>query len=109
MGQIVDVGREGRVTLPASVRRQLRLEEGSQLEVAVQDGQVVLTPLVTVPRSVLAQLARHAAEGKIYRGLSRADLERLTAGEEIDLEPFAAPRESFSAGASDVDEPDTRR
>jgi AbrB family looped-hinge helix DNA binding protein len=109
MGQIVDVGREGRVTLPAAVRRQLQLAEGSQLEVAVEDGRVVLTPLVTVPRSVLAQLARHAAEGKVYRGLSRADLERLAAGEEVDLEPFAVPRESFSAGADDVDGPDTRR
>jgi hypothetical protein len=53
----------------------------------------MLWPVVPIPPSVRAQLDRHRAEGKVYRGLSDDDLARLAAGEEIDLEPFAVPRE----------------
>jgi AbrB family looped-hinge helix DNA binding protein len=98
MATIVEVGREGRVTLPAAIRRELGLAEGAQLSVAVIDGEVVLTPVVTIPRRVLEQLERHRAEGKVYRGMGPEDLDRLAAGEEIDLEPFAVPLEDLRTG-----------
>ncbi len=47
----VTVGKSGRVTLPASVRNELDLHEGVELNVQVEDGELVLTPVVTVPRS----------------------------------------------------------
>lgn len=97
MATIVEVGREGRLTLPAAIRRELALHDGIHLSVEVVDGQVVLTPVVTIPPTVREQLARHRAEGKVYRGLSDADLERFGAGELIDLEPFAVPREEAAA------------
>jgi hypothetical protein len=64
---------------------------------------------VVIPRSVLAQLERHAAEGKIYRGLSPDDLDRLMAGAEIDLDAFAVPREKVVADTARSDAPDERR
>ena len=47
----VTVGKSGRVTLPASVREELELHEGVELNVHVQEGELVLTPVMTVPRS----------------------------------------------------------
>jgi len=47
----VTVGKSGRVTLPASVREELELDEGTELNVQVEAGELVLTPVVTVPRS----------------------------------------------------------
>jgi AbrB family looped-hinge helix DNA binding protein len=47
----VTVGKSGRVTLPASVREELNLDEGTELNVQVEAGELVLTPVVTVPRS----------------------------------------------------------
>jgi AbrB family looped-hinge helix DNA binding protein len=35
---------KGQVTLPDSIRRQARLEEGDYLEVAVEDGAIVMRP-----------------------------------------------------------------
>lgn len=46
----VTVGKSGRVTLPASVRDELELDEGTELNVQVEEGELVLTPVVTVPR-----------------------------------------------------------
>jgi AbrB family looped-hinge helix DNA binding protein len=46
----VTVGKFGRVTLPASVRDELELDEGSELNVQVVAEKLVLTPVVTVPR-----------------------------------------------------------
>lgn len=50
-GLKVTVGKSGRVTLPASVREELDLHEGAELNVQVEAGGLVLTPVVTVPRS----------------------------------------------------------
>lgn len=40
----------GQVTLPAKVRKLLRLEEGDILELTVEAGRIVLTPLEFRPR-----------------------------------------------------------
>ncbi len=88
MATVVDVSREGRVTLPASVRKALQLEEGAQLAVEVRSGAIVLTPVVTIPREDVwaytpehrAQVARalqEIAEGRVYRGLGPDDLRKL--------------------------------
>ena len=85
---IVEVSREGRVTLPASVRKALRLDEGDQLAVEVREGAIVLTPVVTIPRedawaytadhrAQVAQALQEIAEGRVYRGLGPDDLRRL--------------------------------
>lgn len=39
----------GQVTLPAEVRRALGLKGGDSLEVGVEDGRIVLQPVMTLP------------------------------------------------------------
>jgi len=46
---LVAVNAQGRVTLPADVRRKLRLGDGSQLEVAIEDDHITLRPARVVP------------------------------------------------------------
>jgi len=45
------VTRHGQITLPASVRRQLGIEEGDLVEIDVEDEKAVLTPKKLVDRS----------------------------------------------------------
>jgi antitoxin PrlF len=44
--QIARLSGRGKLTLPASLRRQLGLSEGDVLTVRVKDGSIVLTPAV---------------------------------------------------------------
>ena len=80
------MNKQGRVTLPASARRQLGLTDGAQLEVAVDDGSITLRPAKVVlaedawaytPEN-LAGIRRaldDAKAGRVYR-LSWDDLEK---------------------------------
>jgi AbrB family looped-hinge helix DNA binding protein len=45
------VTRHGQITLPASVRRQLGIEEGDLVEIEVEDERAVLTPKKLVDKS----------------------------------------------------------
>lgn len=49
MSTIVTVNAEGRLTIPASLRRQLGIEGESTLIVAVEDGRLVARPGVVIP------------------------------------------------------------
>jgi AbrB family looped-hinge helix DNA binding protein len=78
---------QGRVTLPASARRQLGLTEGARFEVAVDDNAITLRPAKVVlaedawaytPEN-LAGIRRALADakaGRVYR-LSWDDLEKI--------------------------------
>lgn len=80
---------QGRVTLPVEARRALHLEPGTDFEVEVVDGTIVLTPAVLVPREdAWAYTPEHRAlversredvrEGRVYR-LGRDELARMIA------------------------------
>lgn len=82
---LVAVNAQGRVTLPADVRRKLRLTEGSRLEVALEDDRITLRPAqVVAAEDAWAYTAetltgiREALEdvraGRVYQGLTEADL-----------------------------------
>lgn len=45
------VTRHGQITLPASVRKELGIEEGDLVEIAVMDERAVLTPKKLVDKS----------------------------------------------------------
>jgi len=45
---LVAVNNQGRLTLPAAVRRQLGIGDGTQLEVTVQDHEVTLRPATLI-------------------------------------------------------------
>ena len=48
---LIKVTRNGQVTLPASARRQLRVEEGDYMEVRVTEDSIVLTPKTLIDKS----------------------------------------------------------
>jgi bifunctional DNA-binding transcriptional regulator/antitoxin component of YhaV-PrlF toxin-antitoxin module len=102
MSDAIGLGRQGRLTPPAAVRRALALEPGQRLDLEIVDGRLVLTLAATISPAVREQLERHRREGKIYRGLGPADLERLVDGAVVDLEPFAVPREGAAPGDGDA-------
>jgi AbrB family looped-hinge helix DNA binding protein len=107
MATIVEIGRHGRLTLPAAVRKVLALTEGSHLEVDVRDGAVYLRPVVTVPRddswaytpehqALLVKALADLEAGRVHAGLSPADLSRLAAVDptapDDDADPNATTR-----------------
>lgn len=84
---VVAMNAQGRVTLPAEVRRKLHLGEGDRLEVAVEDDRITLKPArVVIAEDAWAYTAENLAgirnalddirEGRVYR-LSWEDLERV--------------------------------
>jgi len=58
---IVTLGSRATVTLPAELRKALALEGGDPLDVTVQDGKLILTPVAIVPRSLFLSAS---GEGK---------------------------------------------
>jgi AbrB family looped-hinge helix DNA binding protein len=51
MSEVTKVKRNFQITLPASVRKEARIEEGALLEVKVEGEVVTLRPVETVDRS----------------------------------------------------------
>ena len=81
---LVAINRQGRVTLPVEVRRRLRLTEGDQLEVGVEDDRITLRRTRVVPAEdewaysaeSIASIRRALDDiraGRVYR-LSEEDL-----------------------------------
>jgi len=52
------VGRQGRVVIPAKMRRALRVAEGDELVASVQNGQLIMRPYEDVDE-VLWSMFRH--------------------------------------------------
>ena len=51
MSELSKVTRNGQVTLPASIRKKLNIEEGDIIEMSVEDEKVVLAPKKLVDKS----------------------------------------------------------
>lgn len=54
---VVSVGPKGRVVIPASIRRELSIGEGSSLVAMVEDGGVLLLPRSEVKRRLRGMFA----------------------------------------------------
>lgn len=50
MAQIITITNKGRLTLPASIRKALHIEEEAQFRVDVEGDAVILRPVVMIPR-----------------------------------------------------------
>ena len=78
---IVAVGPKGRVVIPAGIRRQLHLEEGSELVALVEGQGVLLIPRAAVKHRLRSMFAgvnsSMAAELQAER---RAEVERESRG-----------------------------
>lgn len=84
---IVSMNSEGRLTVPASMRRELGLEGDAQFEAEVAGGHLVLRPVVVLPledawaytpehRRLLERAHRDSREGRV-RQMTEEDLVRL--------------------------------
>jgi AbrB family looped-hinge helix DNA binding protein len=68
MSSLAKVTRNGQVTLPANVRKALRVKEGDYLEVAVVEGEVRLRPISVVDRQAGWRRIREAQSSVRYIG-----------------------------------------
>jgi AbrB family looped-hinge helix DNA binding protein len=75
---LIGVNEQGRVTLPAEVRRRLGIRAGSQLEVKVEENGIRLRPATVIPEAdrwaytpeAIASLKRGLADlkaGRVYQ------------------------------------------
>ncbi|MDQ2786639.1 MAG: AbrB/MazE/SpoVT family DNA-binding domain-containing protein [Chloroflexota bacterium] len=70
MSTTVTVNRQGRITLPSSIRKELNIGEDATLEVETRDGGIFLRPALVIPREdawaytpeyrALVEKARHS-------------------------------------------------
>ena len=77
MALLSKIDQNGRVVLPAEVRKALGLDTGDRLVVVVEDGAIVLRSFATTPRTARARV--RAALGDDVKGLSK-DLLALRRG-----------------------------
>jgi antitoxin MazE len=47
---IAEMRTRSQITLPASIVKQLDLKEGDKIELVVEDGKIIITPVITVPK-----------------------------------------------------------
>lgn len=94
---LIKLKQKGQLTLPAEIRRALKLGQGDLLEAEVEDGQIVLRPKVLLDRKEAVKHMRSVADQVAKRleeeGLSQEDLQRL-----IDEEVRAVRNERLAAG-----------
>ncbi len=50
MATTVKVRSKHSVTIPVEVRKEVRLDVGDRVEVTAQDGQIIIRPIIEVPR-----------------------------------------------------------
>ncbi|HEY8293190.1 MAG TPA: AbrB/MazE/SpoVT family DNA-binding domain-containing protein [Thermomicrobiales bacterium] len=77
MATTVTVNRQGRITLPSSIRKELNIEEDAMLEVEVRDGGIFLQPAFVIPREdAWAYTPEHRAA--IGRARNSSDIPGVT-------------------------------
>jgi AbrB family looped-hinge helix DNA binding protein len=61
---VVTMRGRSQITIPASIKKALGLEEGDQFEATVRDGGIFLVPVVRYPRAVVEQLQQIAKKAE---------------------------------------------
>lgn len=64
MVELIQVRKKSQVTLPISVRRKLKIEEGDLLDVNVRDGEIVMRPKKLVDKDQAWFWTRRWQEGE---------------------------------------------
>lgn len=62
MKMIITASEKGRIVIPATIRRQLKMQAKTKLFVQVRNGEIVLTPAKDV-KSLYGALAEYAVPG----------------------------------------------
>ncbi len=86
---LIRIMRGGQITLPAEVRKALRLGEGDYLEAEVVDNRLWLKPVVIVPRDTIEKASERPAVKPIetQEELEEALLAGLNSGEREEVTP----------------------
>ncbi len=53
---IVEIRKKSQITLPKEIVKQLNLIENDQLEICIDEGNIVLTPVAIYPKQYMAKL-----------------------------------------------------
>jgi AbrB family looped-hinge helix DNA binding protein len=96
---LIAVNKQGRVTLPVDVRRQLGIGEGSQLEVRVERDVVELRPAAMIPAEDRRAYTRGAL-ASLNRAISDIKAGRVFAVSARDLESGTYPKSRRRSGDS---------
>ena len=63
--KIITVKKSGQITLPIKIREAVGLAENDQLKVTVKDGQIILEPVVTIPKDQAWFWTKEWQEGEL--------------------------------------------
>ncbi|MHB8460586.1 MAG: AbrB/MazE/SpoVT family DNA-binding domain-containing protein [Candidatus Limnocylindrales bacterium] len=76
---------KGQITIPEEVRRALRLEEGDLVEVAIEDGSIVLRPkrLIEASQAWFWTDAWQAGEREASADIDVGSVTRYESGDEL--------------------------
>lgn len=69
--RVVNVGPQGRIVIPARIRRELGLDEGTPLAVRTDGGRVILEPRAEVLRRLRRRFAGVAGKERLSDELLR--------------------------------------
>ncbi|KOF08648.1 hypothetical protein AC739_19120 [Planococcus glaciei] len=61
----INIRKNGEITLPNAFRKAIGLSENDQLAIAVQDGQIILQPVSTIPEDQLWFWTQEWQEGEL--------------------------------------------
>jgi AbrB family looped-hinge helix DNA binding protein len=64
MVELIQIRKKSQITLPLSVRRKLKIEEGDLLDVNVRDGEIVLRPKKLIDKDQACFWTRRWQEGE---------------------------------------------
>lgn len=48
--EISNLKKKGQITIPLAIRKALNLSEDDQIEFSIEDGRIILQPVITVPK-----------------------------------------------------------
>lgn len=63
--KLITVKRGGQITLPIKIRKAVGLTENDQLEVTIKDGQIILQPVITIPKDQAWFWTKEWQEGEL--------------------------------------------
>ncbi len=70
---IIVMGKRGTLVIPAKIRRQLHLDEGSAIQVETVDNKIVMSPTVTKAHEVEIYTPERLAEFFLNNAMDRDD------------------------------------
>lgn len=82
---LVELKQKSQVTIPSELVKKMNLRPGDKLEIVEQDGRLIITPVVVIPRDQAwfyskewqqgeARVNEDIGEGKVRTAFSKAEL-----------------------------------